>query len=347
MQRFYTGGLLLDKWQRLPNPKDSFMSEEFLVSTIEYMGPQKDVPAGGVSRVALPGGGYATLKDLIARYPVEMLGRRYAAQSDGHAGVMARVCDSAVRLVVQVHPTGEDARQYFHAPAGKTEVWHVLDCREIDGQKPHVYAGFKPHVTQQIWRDVFERQDIPAMLACMHRIEVETGDTVVIEAGTPHAMGPGCLILELHEPCDYTIRLERNFNGQVLADGQMHYGLGFDRIFEFFRYGGVSEEAFRAKAVIVPKTVQQTEGGTLEDVFTYKDTPRFCAQKVRLSGTFALPEFDGHRLLVGAKGDARVSCGNESFLLPQGRGMFLPAVQGDVMLDGDGEVIVGYPFKIG
>ena len=62
-----------------------------------------------------------------------------------------------------------------------------------------MYLGFKENITRSYFKTLFEKQDIPAMLDTMHRFEVSEGDVILVTAGTPHAIGAGCFLLEIQE----------------------------------------------------------------------------------------------------------------------------------------------------
>ncbi len=49
----------------------------------------------------------------------------------------------------------------------------------------------------------------PTRLDCLHKFEVKAGVTYLMKGGVPHAIGAGCLLIEVREPTDYTIRTER------------------------------------------------------------------------------------------------------------------------------------------
>ena len=79
--------------------------------------------------------------------------------------------------------------KYLNYPVGKSEAWYIVDTRTIKGEHPFLYAGFKKDVTKKLWQDAFYSQDTKVMLGCMHRIEVNKGDVILIDSGMPHAMG--------------------------------------------------------------------------------------------------------------------------------------------------------------
>ena len=344
VQRLYTGGRLLNRWQGLPEGEDSVNSEEFLASTVEYIGFGKPVEKG-LSRTRLDDGTYVTVKQLIAEAPEAFLGSRYARLCQGHMGVLARAGDSGVRLVIQCHPTGEMARRYFHIPFGKTEAWVIMDTRTIGGIGPHLYCGFRPGVTRQKWKELFEKQDVEGMLACLYRFDVKQGDTILVPAGMPHAMGSGCLFAEFHEPCDYTIRPERNYLVKTLSNAEMHYGLGFETMLDFFDYTTYSEREIRRLCFPEPVIRRETEQATLTSLLRYENTPRFAIDRLSLRGEDRLPPFDGHYILVAQRGSFRLCWGDMSLTVPQGRCVFVPAGAEALRVLGEADILIAYPFR--
>ena len=59
------------------------------------------------------------------------------------------------------------------------------------------------------------------MLDCLHKFEVNKGDTFLIEGGIPHAIGAGCFLVEVQEPTDYTIR-KNTHSGKSQTNSASH-----------------------------------------------------------------------------------------------------------------------------
>ena len=184
------------------------------------------------------------------------------------------------------------------------------------------------------------------MLACMYRFEVQTGDVILIPAGMPHAMGSGCLFIEIHEPCDYTIRPEWNYLTKTLTDEEMHYGLGFAVMLDCFDYTTYTEDAVRARCF--PHTVaeRQDAQSTLTSLLRYEDTPRFAVKRLSLHGRAELPNFDGHFALITEHGSVQLSWDGGATSVPQGRGIFVPAGVRGLAADGECELLLAYPFRL-
>lgn len=345
VKRAYIGGKLLDKWQGKDNPEDNNYPEEFLSSTVEVTNPDR-YPQEGLSKTILPNGEIITLKDLIAEDYKAMLGDVYENKKD--VCVSARVGDTTVRLVLQSHPDTAFANKYLNFPNGKSEAWYIIETREINGQKAVLYAGFKKGVTREKWYDLFLKQDIQGMLDCMHVIDVHKGGVYFVPAGMPHCLGPGSVFLEIHEPCDYTFRLEKNYlSTRKFSDYELHYGLGNDLLMDTFHYDTYTDEEIREICVLDNSLMFKTENATALEIVSYKQADRFKVEKYEFKGSVTIPKFDGHRIAITVKESTVFEVNEYEVKAPQGRAVFLPAGINNVTLkDASGEnaiVLICYP----
>ena len=144
-------------------------------------------------------------------------------------------------------------------------------------------------MTRARWEALFHAQDIPGMLAGMQKYPVHPGDTILIEGGMPHAIGAGCFLVEIQEPTDYTIRVERTTpSGFAVADSMCHQGLGFEKMFECFHYEPHSREEIHDRWFIEPETVLKTAGGSITTLVGYRNTPLFRLDEVNVSDTLTV-----------------------------------------------------------
>lgn len=322
--RTYHGGRFLDGLHGVASPADTHFPEEWICSAVRAVNPGREDVVEGLCGLA---GTDLTLGDVLASNPVEMLGAAHVARWGHSPAVLVKLIDAAERLGVQVHPDRAAALRFFRSPFGKTECWHIVGGREIGGERPCVYMGFKPGVTAAKWRDVFDRQDIPAMLSMLHRIEVKPGDTFLITGGTPHAIGAGCLLVEIQEPTDYTFRTEKvTPQGLRISDAACHYGLGFDRMFDCFHYDGRSEAETRAQLMLPPRVVEETAGWRRTELVGYGQTPCFALERLDVSGEMPFPgapgAFTGLFVLSG-RGMLETAAGPEP--IGPGDQFFVPA----------------------
>jgi mannose-6-phosphate isomerase len=102
-------------------------------------------------------------------------------------------------LSIQVHPDDAFARS-IGLPNGKTEAWHVLSA----APNAEVALGLREHLTSQQLRQAGADGSIAELMA-WHA--VAQGDTILVPAGTIHAIGAGLIIAEIQQRSDATFRL--------------------------------------------------------------------------------------------------------------------------------------------
>ena len=295
--RTYLGGSMISALHGEAG-EDGHFPEEWLMSTVCARNAGREHITEGITRIAGTG---ETLAQRIALNPEAMLGQAHLQRFGTSPGVLVKLLDAAERLTLQVHPTRDTAKVLFNSPFGKTECWHILNCRTIDGAEPCIYLGFRESITREHWEHVFATQDIPAMLDCLHRIPVQTGDTFIIRGGVPHCIGAGCFLAEIQEPTDYTVRTERTTpSGLQVADFMCHQGLGFTRMFDCFHYGGLSLADTLTAYRLVPQE-EVLPGCRIRHIIYPAVTDMFAMDMVTVTGTsqFCERSFYGIYVLEG------------------------------------------------
>lgn len=306
---------------------------------------REHIPDEGMSRVL---GTELTLKALLESDPSGYLGPEHAARHGASPGVLVKLIDSAERLTLQVHPDRERARELFGSPYGKTECWHILAGRETPGgETPCIYLGFKEHVTRPLWEDLFARQDIPGMLEAMQRFQVAPGDTVLIEGGMPHAIGAGCFLMEIQEPTDYTVRVERTTpSGFAVADELCHQGLGFQRMFDAFHYDPIPREEIRRRWFLAPRTELEGPAGRLRELVGRAATPCFRLEEITAIGPFTVPAADGPGGLYVLSGSGTLSAAGQVLAVEKTAQFFLPFGCGELTFTpAAGETLRAFRFE--
>jgi mannose-6-phosphate isomerase len=112
--------------------------------------------------------------------------------------LLAKILDARETLSVQVHPPAEKAVQLKGEP--KTEMWYLLDA--ADGAE--LFAGFRRGTTREGFEQALGGGCVEGLL---HRIPVRAGDAMFIPSGRCHAIGAGCLIVEIQQNSDTTYRV--------------------------------------------------------------------------------------------------------------------------------------------
>ncbi|HNW87615.1 MAG TPA: class I mannose-6-phosphate isomerase [Candidatus Limiplasma sp.] len=322
--RTYLGGSMLSALHG-ETGEDGHFPEEWILSVVSARNAGREhIADEGLSHLAATG---ETLKAYIEANPTAALGEAHTARYGAQPGMLLKLIDAAERLTVQVHPDRETAMALFHSPFGKTECWHILGGRTVNGEKPCVYFGFRQGTTREQWKRLFDQQDIPGMLDCLYRFEVQPGDTLLIEGGVPHAIGAGCLLAEIQEPTDYTIRVERvTPSGFPVADSMCHQGLGFERMFDCFHYDNLTREQVRDRWLIPMRALERQAGGEIRAVVQYTDTPMFRMNRLEVWDALDLncgPEFSGLYVLSGegelvCADSHQPLCTAQQYLIPAG-----------------------------
>jgi mannose-6-phosphate isomerase len=102
-------------------------------------------------------------------------------------------------LSIQVHPDDAYA-QSIGLKNGKTEAWYVLSATP----EAKVGLGLKRRVTPQQLRAAVDDGSISDLLVWQ---AVSPGDSILVPAGTIHAIGAGLVIAEIQQRSDATFRL--------------------------------------------------------------------------------------------------------------------------------------------
>lgn len=138
----------------------------------------------------IAGGG--TLAEYLAARPE-------AAGAAGGLPVLIKYIDAAQNLSVQVHPDDAFARRE-EGDNGKTEMWYVIGAEEGAG----IYCGFRKDTDKDAFLSKVQDGSVQELL---NFIPVKAGDCFLIEAGTVHAIGAGCLICEVQQSSNVTYRV--------------------------------------------------------------------------------------------------------------------------------------------
>jgi mannose-6-phosphate isomerase len=112
--------------------------------------------------------------------------------------LLAKILDARETLSVQVHPPAHLAAELKGEP--KTEMWYLLDAEP----GAELFAGFEPGTTRERFEDALKAGTTETLL---HRLPVRKGDAIFIPSGRCHAIGAGCLIVEMQQNSDTTYRV--------------------------------------------------------------------------------------------------------------------------------------------
>lgn len=324
--RSYTGGATLERLAGAPVPADSHLAEDWIASTTPAVNPGCEHLREGVSPVIV-GWEAHDFRALLEHDPEYFLGATHRARHGDELMLLVKFLDSATRLHFQAHPSRDFARAHLNARCGKTEAYHILGVRD-DVIDPYLYIGFQRPPSPARLREMIEQQDITGLEACFDKVRVAVGETYLVPAGVPHALGPGLFLVEIQEPSDLVARLEFKRDGCLLPEPARFMGRDLDFALSFLDgaayplHHGLS--AFRCgvsdRHRLGPGAVRETLIGPERcDCFRVcrtrldqpvKVTPRECAVVIVAAGT----------LRVRVAGRLHTLRRYEKFFLPAGIG---------------------------
>jgi mannose-6-phosphate isomerase len=229
--RFYRGGSAIDELRgTTPGAGGGFLPEDWVGSTTAAFGTDGD----GLTR--LEDG--RMLREAVAADPEGFLGPAHAAAYGDSPALLVKLLHAGERLPVHCHPDREFARRHLDCPWGKTEAWVIAGTEDDEAV---VHLGFREAMDAGRLAELVAGQRVEALLAGLNAVPVAVGDTVLVPAGLPHAIGRGVLLVELQEPTDFSVLLE--WEGFAI-DGRRHghLGLGFELALDCVDRSGWSRE---------------------------------------------------------------------------------------------------------
>lgn len=286
---------------------DNMFPEEWIASSVKAINPRYFGIRDGVSVIENTN---IFLDDLLN--DERILGKR-------KYDCLVKYLDSAIRLPMQVHPTKEFSRKYFHSEYGKTEAWLIIGVRE----NAKIYFGFKNEITKEELSLLEERslEEKDIMRSILNEVIPQVGDVFLIKGGLIHAIGEGCTIIEIQEPTDFTIQPENWCGTYKISEEEKYIGLTKDIALDCFNYSLVGQKAVDS-ARIIPRVVESNDY-IKEALITYDDTPLFSMYRYTLDngemtlnyGPSVWIVLEGNGLLFGDGYERSLSKG-QYFVLP-------------------------------
>ncbi len=264
--RVYKGGKLFADFFS-DDSQDGNYPEEWVVSSVHALNDGSTDEYEGISKIK---DSDLYLSDAMKNYKKEMLG------DNDDIGVLTKILDSAIRLPVQAHPDKPFSKKYFNSCYGKEESWVILATRP--GGK--VFYGFKDGVTLEQFEKAIEESETSktAMEELLESFEVKPGDVIYIPAKMVHAIGAGCLLLEVQEPSDFTVQPERWCGDYKLSDHEMYLGLDKKTALECFDVNK------KFPAPLTPNVIEEKDGVKYESLIDERMTKTFNVRRVTLDG---------------------------------------------------------------
>lgn len=324
--RVYTGGKLFHGFFG-DEAVDGFLPEEWVASAVTALNKEMRSEKEGVSKIK---DSDMYFDELLKQYPDEMLGK------SGKLRILVKLLDSAVRLPAQAHPDKTFSRKHFNSEYGKTESWIVLDTRP--GAK--IYFGFKDGIDRETFIKAIDesKTDKDAMERLMEYREPKKGDVFLVPAKTVHAIGAGCLILEVQEPTDFTIQPEHWCDEYELSDEEMYIGLSKEDAVDCFDFTKAPDTK------LTPKFISEKNGVKLENLIDTSDTDCFVINRITVNeGKYTLNVKDSYGVYIVTGGVGEIKGDGYSQEIKKGDYFFMPyCLMGKFSIEGDLEVVECY-----
>lgn len=307
--RVYTGGWLMDQFLGRDG-EDNHYPEEWIASTVHAVNDIDAGPDEGLSKIEHT---EITLKELGEMYPDETYGPA------GSLDILVKYLDSSIRLPIQAHPDKNFSRTYFHSEFGKTEMWLILATRE----NANICFGFSGKMTKEQFAELETRSrtEKNVMDEYLNRVYVKPGEVYLIPAKAVHAIGAGCLILEVQEPTDFTLSPEFWCGDHLLSDQEMYLGLKKEEALDCFDYSIYGADCIRFSKK-TPELVEDGADARVEYLITEEDTPCFKVLRSIVKKRQMLKE--GPAIYIITKGNGYISGHHYQRNVTQGDYFFMP-----------------------
>ncbi len=318
--QFYAGGSRIATFRGTADDRAD-APEDWVAATNPRFGTDTD------GLTVLGDGTY--LRDAVAADPIAFLGSEHVARFGHDTALLVKLLDAGERLPVHCHPDRRFARQHLGCAHGKTEAWLVLDA---DGPNAAVWLGFRDDVDPATITRWVERQETAEMLGALNRLEIEPGDAVLVPAGVPHAIGAGVFVVELQEPADFSVLLERTgFRLPTVARADL--GLGDEVALSCLDRSAWSAQRLRdVRTHTVPGSGQVSALPKSADPF-------FRAERVVVDGTESLDPGFSVLVVLAGEGSLRSGTDGEEIPLARGRTVLVPYAAGETTLTGSLDLV--------
>nr|ACL11808.1 hypothetical protein [Mycolicibacterium brisbanense] len=314
--RFYRGGSQIARFRRRGSSSD-YIPEDWVASTTTVHGHS----TLGLTR--LPNG--SLLVDEIKQHATAWLGAEHVQHFGTDTHLLVKLLDAGQRLPVHAHPDRSFARRHLDVAHGKAEAWYVLSGGDI-------HLGLRRNVTHDELVALVEAQHVEQLLALLHRVTVEAGQTVYVPPGVLHAIGEGVLVVEVQEPTDLSILLEwRDFaiDGEDIGD----LGLGFETALRAVETRCRSDGEIAA----LINTVQETGDSLVSAADEY-----FRLERLTVDGEEDCDA--GFAVLIVTDGECLISPHrSEALLAAAGQTLVMPHACGQFTLRGNATVLAARP----
>jgi mannose-6-phosphate isomerase len=156
----------------------------------------------------------------------------------------------------------------------------------------------------------------------------------LIPARVAHAIGAGCLILEVQEPTDFTIQPERWCDRYQLSDQEMYLGLDKEVALSCFDLRQAGSPVL-ARGRKLPQPNGENNGCKKEVLIAFSDTPCFAVNRYTVKTSCVLRNL---AVYVVTKGEGELASPAGKCSLGKGMYFFVPFAAKEVSVSSKSEL---------
>lgn len=308
----FGGRALADRYGRAGLP-DGPVAETWEVSDVDgEIGVVRNGPLAGRS-----------LRDLMGEAREQLVGAGWTGST---FPVLTKFIDASGVLPVHVHPDDATAQRRGEGPVGKTEAWHILEA----APGATALCGVRAGVTSEQLHEALLAQDFDAVL---RRLPVRPGETIYVPGGTLHSFGPDTLVYEIEQTAD----VQQHAMRWNMEDGSPVPGDEWRANLEAL----MDVTYLEPRPEFTPGVWTAVGDGVTRTVLC--TGPYFTLERWT-AGTVEPMRWNSPTATVLSNVGARVTVtvGDWSEPLAPAETLLIPAVCGELRIDGPADVLIGY-----
>ena len=188
------------------------------------------------------------------------------------------------------------------------------------------FLGFKEGVTREVWEKYYYEDNLPALENLCHKIPVQVGEAYYLGGGLPHALGTGCLVIEVQETSDITLgtrpwsKLPEKWRENLPED---FYN---ERLLGSYIYDGCSYEENLKRWRSDKKIIRSGEWGEERMLIGPEQTSYFSFSELNLNGKTELVRTGFPQVGIVTSGSGKLSwnSGISKMEIKKGMEIFFP-----------------------
>jgi mannose-6-phosphate isomerase len=164
-----------------------------------------------------------------------------------------------------------------------------------------------------------------------------------IAAGTPHAIGPGCFVIEVQEPSDITVGARLGcFESDTEKQSFIEKTMGS------YDYTGRTEKDNLSAYLVNPKILNSSQGGKETLLLGSDHVSYFSVTRIDLTGSIKGRDTGTFSITIVLEGSGRIQYSGGYMSVKKGDELFLPAGVSDILWVADEpmSILCAYPPEV-